>query len=69
MARTKKLTVAEQLEKITEEIAETEQTLKELKRTRKELEEQVRMGRLIELDDLIAAKGLSLDEVRELLEQ
>lgn len=69
MARTRKLTVEEQLEKITSEIAEMEQTLKELKRTKKELEAQVRMGRLIELDDLIAAKGLSLDEVREMLEQ
>ena len=69
MARGRKpaLTLDEQLEKITEEIENMELSLKELKSAKKDLEEQIRMNRLAELDDLITASGKSIDEIRELL--
>lgn len=69
MARGRKptLTLDEQLAKITEEIENMEASLKELKKTKKDLEEQIKMNRLSELDELIAENGLSYDEVRELL--
>ncbi len=68
MARGKKsLTLEEQLEKITAEIEDTETSLKEMKRTKKELEEQVKMSRLAELDELISSSGKSFEEVKDLL--
>lgn len=68
MARGKKnLTLDEQLEKITNEIDNMESSLKEMKTTKKELEEQIRMNKLIELDDMITASGKSFEEVKELL--
>ena len=67
MARGKKsLTLEEQLEKITAEIEDTETSLKEMKRTKKELEEQVKMSRLAELDELISSSGKSFEEVKDL---
>ncbi len=68
MARGKKsLTLEEQLEKITADIEDTELSLKEMKRTKKELEEQVKMSRLAELDELISSSGKSFEEVKDLL--
>lgn len=69
MARGRKpaLTLDEQLEKITTEIESMEASLKELKSAKKDLEEQIRMNRLAELDDLITASGKSIDEIIELL--
>lgn len=69
MARGRKssLSLDEQLEKITVEIDNMESSLKELKKAKKDLEEQIRQARLVELDDLITEKGLSFDEVKELL--
>lgn len=66
--RKKALNLDEQLAKVVSEIAETEDHLKELKDTKKELEEQVKMSRVAALDELIASSGLSLDEVKKLLE-
>lgn len=63
----KKLTLDEQLAKITTEIENMENSLKELKATKKELEEQIRMARLAELDELISASGKSFDEIKEML--
>ena len=63
----KKLTLDEQLTKVTAEIEETEATLTELKATKKELEEQIHQQRLSELDELIQEKGLSFDEIKEML--
>ena len=69
MARgVRKLTLDEQLQKITEEIENMEDSLKEMKKAKKELEEQIHQNKLEELDELISEKGLSFDEVRELLE-
>lgn len=69
MARGRKpaLTLEEQLAKITEEIENMESSLKELKKSKKGLEEQIKMNRLSELDELISESGLSYDEVMELL--
>lgn len=69
MARGRKpaLTLDEQLEKITEEIETMENSLKELKSAKRDLEEQIRMNRLAELDDLITASGKSIDDIIELL--
>ena len=61
------LTLDEQLTKITEEIENMISSLKELEKTKKELEEQIKMNRLSELDELILESGLSYEEVRELL--
>ena len=63
----KKLTLDEQLAKVTTEIEATETTLTELKETKKELEEQIHQQRLSELDELIQEKGLSFDEIKEIL--
>ena len=68
MARGRKsLTLDEQLAKITTEIENMETSLKEMKQAKKDLEEQIKQARLAELDDIISEKGLSFDEVKELL--
>lgn len=69
MARGRKpaLKLDEQLEKITAEIENMETSLKELKGAKKDLEEQIRMNRLAELDELITASGKSIDDIKELL--
>ena len=63
----KKLTLDEQLEKITTEIENMESSLKEMKKAKEDLEEQIKQARLAELDELISKKGLSFEEVKELL--
>lgn len=70
MARGRKsaLTLDEQLEKITTDIENMEASLKELKNEKKDLEEQIRMNKLAELDELITASGKSLDDIIELLQ-
>ena len=68
MARGKRnLSLDEQLAKITTEIENMENSLKEMKQVKKDLEEQIKMARLVELDELISSKGLSFEEVKEML--
>ena len=67
MARGKKLSLDEQLTKITTEIENMESSLKEMKKAKKDLEDQIKQARLAELDDIISEKGLSFKEVKELL--
>ena len=68
MARGRKsLSLDEQLEKITAEIDNMESSLKEMKKAKKDLENQIKQARLSELDDIISEKGLSFEEVKELL--
>ena len=68
MARGRKnLTLDEQLAKITTEIENMETSLKEMKQAKKELEDQIRQTRLAELDEIITEKGLTFEQVRELL--
>ena len=61
------LSLDEQLAKITTEIENMESSLKEMKKAKKELEDQIKQARLSELDDIISEKGLSFEEVKELL--
>lgn len=63
----KHLTLDEQLEKITTEIENMEISIKKMKETKMNLEEQIRQERLSEIDELIKEKGLSFDEVKNLL--
>lgn len=63
----KKLTLDEQLVKITTEIENMENSLIEMKKAKKELEEQIHTAELAELDELIKEKGLSFDELKEML--
>ena len=68
MARGRKsLALDEQLVKITTEIDNMENSLKEMKKAKKDLEDQIKQARLAELDELISEKGLSFEEVKELL--
>ena len=69
MARGRKaaLTLDEQLEKITAEIDNMENSLKEMKKAKKDLEDQIKQARLSELDDIISEKGLSFEEVKKML--
>ncbi|MBE5951820.1 MAG: hypothetical protein E7260_09555 [Lachnospiraceae bacterium] len=68
MARGKRnLPLETQLEQITQNIAAMEENLVELKKAKNEIEEQIRMNQLAELNDLISEKGLSFEQVKELL--
>ena len=67
--RKKALTLEEQLEKISADIEATENQLKELKNTKKELEEKVKMNRVAELEEFISSRGLSIDDVKEMLDK
>ena len=68
MARGRKaLSLDEQLEKITAEIDNMENSLKEMKKAKKDLEDQIKQARLSELDDIISEKGLSFEEVKKML--
>lgn len=63
----KKLTLEEQLKKITTEIENTENALKEMKNTKKELEEQIKINRLSEIDELMVENNLTFDDLKALL--
>lgn len=63
----KKLTLEEQLEKITTEIENMKNSLKELEQTKKDLEEQIKMNRLLELDELIIKSGKTVEDIIEML--
>lgn len=68
MARGKKnLSLEEQLAKITTEIGNMKNSLKEMEQAKKELEEQIKIARLSELDELISASGKSFEEVKAML--
>ena len=69
MARGRKpvLSLDEQLAKITSEIENMENSLKEMEKAKKDLEDQIKQARLAELDEIISEKGLSFEQVKELL--
>ena len=70
MARGRKsLSLDEQLAKITTEIDNMESSLKEMKKAKKDLEDQIKQARLAELDEIITEKGLTFEQVRELLDK
>ena len=61
-------TLEEELEIMNNEITNTEEKLKQLKAKKVVLEERIKKANLEELDELIKSKGLSFDQVRDLLE-
>lgn len=69
MARGRKpaLSLDEQLANVITKIDNMESSIKELKKTKKDLENQIKQKKLIELDDIISEKGLTLDEVKKIL--
>lgn len=67
--RKKALTLEEQLANTISQIEETEERLEELKDKKDELEGQLKMNRIAELDDLITSHGLSIEDVKEMLEK
>ncbi len=64
----KSYTLEEQLERITNEISNMETSLAEMKKAKKKLEDQIKMNRLSELDDLLTEKGITVEKIRELIE-
>ena len=62
-------TLEEELEILNNEMANTEEKLKQLKAKKVVLEERIKKANLDELDELIKSKGLTFDQVREMLEQ
>lgn len=68
MARGRKsYTLDEQLNKVTNEIEIMENELKKMKQLRVELEQRIRQNKLAELDQLMSSKGLSFEELKEML--
>lgn len=69
MARGRKsYTLDEQLDRITKEISIMEDSLIELNKAKNDLEEQIHRNQLEELDNLISESGLTIEEVKKLLE-
>ena len=64
----KSYTLEEQLERITNEISNMETSLAEMKKAKKKLEDQIKMNRLSELDDLLTEKGITIEKIMELIE-
>lgn len=68
MARGRKsYTLDEQLEKMTTEIENMEIELKKMKQLKVELEQRIRQNKLAELDQLMSSKGLSFEDLKEML--
>lgn len=68
MARGRRnLTLDEQLDRITKEINNMENSLIELNKAKNDLEEQIHKNQLEELDELIVKSGFSIEEVKALL--
>lgn len=63
----KSYTLDEQLNKVTNEIEIMENELKKMKQLRVELEQQIRQNKLAELDQLMSSKGLSFEDLKEML--
>jgi hypothetical protein len=65
----KKYTLDEQYELTVKQIGELETTLKDLKAKRKELEVSLKDRKLSELNNLIVETGLSIDEIKDLIQK
>lgn len=64
----KLVSLNDQLKKITNEIENMENSINRLKLTKNELEERIKQIKLSELEDIIKEKGLTFDQVKELLQ-
>lgn len=69
VAKTKKATPEEQLVKLNEQIEKTSATLKELKKQKIQLEKNIKNGQILELTEIIAESGLSIEDVRQMLSE
>ena len=67
MVGRRKLTTAEQLEKLNEIISAKKEELKKLRIQRKELETQKKQEDLSELYEIISASGKSMEEIKAIL--
>lgn len=68
MARGRKsYTLDEQLNKVANEIENMEIELKKMKQLKVELEQRIRQNKLAELDQLMSSKGLSFEDLKEML--
>ena len=67
MARGKKLSLEEQIQKIDSEIEMTEIKLSKLKNEKKDLQDKLKEEQLNELYSIIQTSGKTMDEVRNLL--
>lgn len=67
--RRSNLTLDEKLENTLYEIANTENRLVELNRRKDELEIQIRQQRLSELDEMISLKGLSIADIKKMIDE
>lgn len=68
MARERKVnTLPAKLEGVVNKIDELEFKLKELKKEKKDLEDQIKKERLEKLNALMAEKGITFDELENLL--
>jgi hypothetical protein len=65
----KKYTLDEQYELTVKQIADLEITLKDLKVKRKELEVSLKDRKLSELNNLILETGLSIEEIKDLIQK
>lgn len=63
----RKLSLEEQLAKITTQIENMENSLKEMKKAKKDLEDQIKMNRLSEIDELMVENNLTFDDLKALL--
>lgn len=65
----KKYTLEEHLEVTIKQIGECERTLKDLKGKKKALEAQLNESKLSELSNLIEESGISIDEIKNLIQK
>ena len=61
------MTNAELLEKVVEEIAQTEQHLKQLKAQKKDLEQAIENEEIVEIKELMKQSGKSIADLKAML--
>jgi len=64
----KKYTLDEQYDLLISQLEETERTMKDLKKKKKDLEAQRKKHQLSELNEMIAKTGMSIEEVKDLIQ-
>ena len=63
----KSYTLDEQLDKVIKDIENTENELKKMKQLKVDLEQRIRQSKLAELDQLMSSKGMSFEDLKEML--
>ncbi len=62
-------TLEEKLDRINEQIFEKEESLKNLKEQKKQIEKEIHDKKMAELEQLIAGSGMTLEQIKELIEK